>query len=131
MDKAHDVERGADDRLVVAVPEHRRHRDRPAAQGGQDAVLPCHVVGALRHRADRAAADHVLVRPGAHDVGHVGVAAAEDIDFEWAVERSDVPDERRQPVAIDERKQVVAHGAMPSFSAHSRQFSATSPRPTR
>ena len=76
LDALHDVERRADDGLVVAHGEHGGHA-RAAGERRQHARLAQDVVRAGRQRAARRAAQHDVGAVAAQRVGHVGVALAD------------------------------------------------------
>ncbi len=67
LDEAHHVEGGAVDGLVLAEPDHGRHRNRGVLERGDDPVLPAHVVGAGEHVPRRRPAQHELLALGVGD----------------------------------------------------------------
>ena len=81
VDEAHDVERRAVDRLVVAQADDRRHGHVGRRQRRDDAVLAAHVVGGGQHLAERRAAQHPGVPCGVGDpVGEVRAAAGDQLE---------------------------------------------------
>ena len=83
-DAIHDVERGADDRRVLAERVRARHREPRRAERRDDAVLALHRVRRGQELARRLAAQDVLAAARRQVVGRVRLAAAELLDSERA-----------------------------------------------
>ena len=77
VEELHDVERHAEQRLVLAGGEHARDRHAGALQPAQHARLAQHVVGRRRQRRARRATEHDARALAAHAVGDVRVALAD------------------------------------------------------
>ena len=81
LHEGHHVERLAVDGFVLAQAVGGRHGHVRGGEGGDDAVLPRHVVGALQDVAQRRAAQHVGAAVGVRElVGEVGVAAGDQLE---------------------------------------------------
>ena len=83
LDEVHDVERRAVHRLVGAQAEGRRHGHRRGPEGGDDLVLPAHVVGGGQDVVQGRAAQDAGPAGGVGDLeGEVGVAAGDERELE-------------------------------------------------
>ncbi|MOA00083.1 hypothetical protein D3C78_1194290 [compost metagenome] len=76
-EKLHQIERRADQRRVVAIGEHARHRHRAALQGAHDAVLAVDGMGRGHQQARRLGAQHIAAAAGRELVRRVGLAAGQ------------------------------------------------------
>ena len=76
----HQVKRGSEDALVVAVEHGCRGRGVNAAEPRQDAILAAHVVGGLDAIAKGGATQNPLLVAGANQVREVGMAVGELLD---------------------------------------------------
>ena len=90
VDAIHDVERGADDRRVLAERVRARHREPRRAERRDDAVLALHRVRRGQELARRLPAQDVLPAARRQVVGRVRLAAAELLDAERAREAGHV-----------------------------------------
>ena len=86
MHAIHEVERRADDPVVLAQGERARHRETRLPQRGDDPVLPVHGVRRGQELARGLAAQHVLPAASRDMIGRVGLATPELAHFERAAE---------------------------------------------
>ena len=89
LDELHHVEGRTVDSVVLAEPDHRRHRHLGRPEGGDDLVLAGHVVGRAQALAERGSAQRPAVAAGVADpVGQVRMAAGDPLEFERRRRRS-------------------------------------------
>ena len=89
----HQIERVADDRLVIAHGDGAGHGNGAGTQRLLDAVLAAHVVGGGEQRTHRRSSQHPIVVSAADTEGEIGGAAREMGD----TDRSDQIECVRQP----------------------------------
>jgi hypothetical protein len=110
LDEAHDVEGGAVHAHVVAEAEGGGDGHRGGAEGGDDAVLPAHVVRGGQHLAERRAAEHEGAPGGVgHLVRQVRVATGDEVVGDGAHEVGDVRLEPRRDLRLVDPLDGLGH----------------------
>jgi hypothetical protein len=112
LDEGHDVERRAIHVGVVAIAERRGHRHPRRDERRDDAVLTAHVVGRLKHAAERRAPqDEAAIASVEHLEGEVGAASGDQAVAERRLDTLDVLGEPPvHPLLSYPAERLSAHG---------------------
>ena len=105
VDPFHDVEPGADHRLVLAEGDHLGHRDSGALQRREHAVLARHVVRGGEHVRERRPANHETALAVVDDVREVRASAGDHLAAQRARKSSDARRQvRSERVEVEPRR---------------------------